>query len=462
VYGQCNVPAPNGGFVAVACGVYHSLGVKSDGSIVAWGYNDQGQCNVPAPNSGFVAVAGGPYHSLGLKSEGSIVAWGYNLYGECNVPAPNSGFGAVVVCYHHNLAIRRDPVWRVPADVPTIRAGLNSAMAGDTVLVACGTYHENWIPFDSKSGVTLRSATGGADCVTIDADSIAKVIDCFDLTDCRVEGFTLTEGRYRWGGGMGIFYCPSLMVSNVVLYKNSVYDPAFSQGGGIDIEGCSPTLRNVTIVANEGSWGAGISLFDGASPRLENCIIAFNQGVSVADFGGCPQFTCSNIYGNSDGDWTGCFADQLGTNGNISANPLFCPVEWGQLRLDASSPCLPENNSCVQLMGALGEGCDVAAVPQPAGPAPRSFALAQNEPNPFSTVTRIQFALPRAERVRLAIYDLAGRAVAVLRDGDLPAGEHAAEWRGLDDAGRRVAPGAYLYRLEAREFRSARRLVFVR
>ena len=53
------MPAPNAGFVAVAAGGYHSLGLKADGSIVAWGDNGYGQCNVPAPNAGFVAVAGG-------------------------------------------------------------------------------------------------------------------------------------------------------------------------------------------------------------------------------------------------------------------------------------------------------------------------------------------------------------------------------------------------------------------
>jgi hypothetical protein len=54
--------------VAVAGGEYHSLGLKADGSIVAWGYNVDGQCNVPGPNTGFVAVAGGYLHSLGLKA----------------------------------------------------------------------------------------------------------------------------------------------------------------------------------------------------------------------------------------------------------------------------------------------------------------------------------------------------------------------------------------------------------
>ena len=104
--GQCNVPAPNSGFIAIAAGGYHSLGLKADGSIVAWGDNANGQCNVPAPNSGFVAIAAGGYHSLGLKADGSIVAWGDNGYGQCNVPAPNSGFVAIAAGGDHSLAIR--------------------------------------------------------------------------------------------------------------------------------------------------------------------------------------------------------------------------------------------------------------------------------------------------------------------------------------------------------------------
>ncbi|MCK4342991.1 MAG: hypothetical protein KAY37_14855 [Phycisphaerae bacterium] len=47
---------------------------------------------VPTPNTDFIAVAEGGYHSLGLKADGSIVAWGWNYYGQCNVPAPNANF----------------------------------------------------------------------------------------------------------------------------------------------------------------------------------------------------------------------------------------------------------------------------------------------------------------------------------------------------------------------------------
>jgi alpha-tubulin suppressor-like RCC1 family protein len=117
---QCNVPPPNTGFVALAADGYHSLGLKADGSIVAWGSNYSDQLNVPPPNTGFVAVAAGGYfacdlwacyahgHSLGLKADGSIVAWGYNEYGQCNVPPPNSGFVAIAAGQHHSLGLKGD------------------------------------------------------------------------------------------------------------------------------------------------------------------------------------------------------------------------------------------------------------------------------------------------------------------------------------------------------------------
>ena len=56
---------------------YHSLALKSDGSLVGWGDNGYGQTNVPAGND-FVAIAAGDYHSLALKSDGSLVGWGDN------------------------------------------------------------------------------------------------------------------------------------------------------------------------------------------------------------------------------------------------------------------------------------------------------------------------------------------------------------------------------------------------
>jgi len=106
--GQCTVPSPNSDFIAVAAGSAHSLGLKADGSIVAWGDNFYGQCDVLSPNKGFIAISAGWMHSLGLKANGSIVAWGDNFYGQCDAPSPNSGFTAIAAGYKHNLGLKMD------------------------------------------------------------------------------------------------------------------------------------------------------------------------------------------------------------------------------------------------------------------------------------------------------------------------------------------------------------------
>ena len=79
----------------VTPGGYHFLGLKLDGSIVAWGADADGQCGVPEPNANFVAADGGYYFSLGIKSDGSIVGWGLNTVGQCDVPPPNADFAAI-------------------------------------------------------------------------------------------------------------------------------------------------------------------------------------------------------------------------------------------------------------------------------------------------------------------------------------------------------------------------------
>ena len=91
---------------------------------------------------------------------------------------------------------------------------------------------------------------------------------------------------------------------------------------------------------------------------------------------------------------------------------------------------------------------------------PDSFELRQNYPNPFNGETRIGFAVPAdAERVpvRIVVYDMTGREVAVLVDRAVGAGQHEVVFPASH-----VASGMYLYRLEAGGHVESRKMVLVR
>lgn len=113
-----------------------------------------------------------------------------------------------------------------------------------------------------------------------------------------------------------------------------------------------------------------------------------------------------------------------------------------------------------------GEGFDEAAVRAaivawlPVGveagetgkPKDGAVSLAQNRPNPAKGSTEIAFSLPKAEQVRLAVYDAQGRLVRTLAEGNHAAGTHQVSVSSLES-------GVYFYRLEAGGTSFTRRMV---
>jgi len=93
-------------FVSIAAGGAHSLALKSDGSVVGWGWDYYGQATPPDGND-FVGIAAGVSHSLALRSDGSVTGWGHPDFGQA-VPPEGSDFVAVVAGYLHSLALRSD------------------------------------------------------------------------------------------------------------------------------------------------------------------------------------------------------------------------------------------------------------------------------------------------------------------------------------------------------------------
>ena len=93
---------------------------------------------------------------------------------------------------------------------------------------------------------------------------------------------------------------------------------------------------------------------------------------------------------------------------------------------------------------------------------PEKHFLTRAWPNPFESSTRLRFGLARAERVHLAIYNVAGQEVAVLAQGQYGAGIHNLTWHGTDTEGRPAASGIYFCRLRAGDFKATHRMVLMR
>jgi alpha-tubulin suppressor-like RCC1 family protein len=150
---------PGSGVVAVAAGGYHSLALRSDGSVVAWGSDSNGQlgdgavlADRSAPvavsglgaGSGVIAVSAGFYHSLALRSDGSVVAWGSDSDGQlgdnaglADQPAPvtvsglgpGSGTTGISAGGYHSLAVRSNGhvlAWGSDSDGQLGDGGANS------------------------------------------------------------------------------------------------------------------------------------------------------------------------------------------------------------------------------------------------------------------------------------------------------------------------------------------------
>ena len=88
---------------------------------------------------------------------------------------------------------------------------------------------------------------------------------------------------------------------------------------------------------------------------------------------------------------------------------------------------------------------------------PAEYRLDAPFPNPFNVETVFHYELPRPEHVRLAVFDLTGRTVAVLSDGAVESGEHEVRFNGEN-----LPSGMYLVRMQAGDFHQTRKIVLLK
>lgn len=93
---------------------------------------------------------------------------------------------------------------------------------------------------------------------------------------------------------------------------------------------------------------------------------------------------------------------------------------------------------------------------------PTEYALEQNYPNPFNPSTTINFALPKAGNVQIAVFNVLGQEVNTLVSEGLPAGNHSVVWDGRNSTGSTISSGIYFYRISAGEFSQTKKMLMLK
>ncbi len=150
-YSQASPPENLTGVTAVAAGYWSSHALTEDGFVVSWGGDGTGSELPPADLTDVIAIADGFNHSLALKADGTVVAWGQNSSGETSVPAGLPEVVAITAGYGYSVALTKSGTivaWgsnnygqtTVPPDLTDVTAvSSNSAAKHTLVLKGNGT-----------------------------------------------------------------------------------------------------------------------------------------------------------------------------------------------------------------------------------------------------------------------------------------------------------------------------------
>jgi hypothetical protein len=262
------------------------------------------------------------------------------------------------------------------------------------------------------------------------------------ITGCVIAGNS-TTGAFSDGGGLWVQYA-NLEMENTTFYGNTT-------------QGIQPDYGNA------GGIGMSTSLFSPYPMTIARCIVANSAqgaGMYLTGTGPVPEIDCCDVWNNAGGN-----SVPVSGTGNFSQNPLFCDAAQGDFHVVSGSPCESGHHpggpgTCDDLgIGAYAAGCGSTEVEEPLA---ASALRLRNLPNPFAGSTTIAFDLPAAAGVSLEVFDLAGRRVALLHDGALPAGPQQIAWDGRAGDGGQAPSGVYFYQLRIGESVAGRRMLCLR
>lgn len=180
--------------VAISAGYQHTVGLRADGTCVAVGYNYSGQCNVSGWTD-IVAIAGGGNHTVALRSDGTCVAVGQNSYGQLNV----SGWTdivAVAAGMGHTIGVKAD------GTCLAVGAGWDGQLdvSGWTDIVAVSGGYGHTVGLRSDGSVVAAGWNAYNQCDVSGWTDIVGLVAGYEHTvGLRSDGTCVSVGRNRLG-----------------------------------------------------------------------------------------------------------------------------------------------------------------------------------------------------------------------------------------------------------------------
>ena len=256
----------------------------------------------------------------------------------------------------------------VPADQPTIQAGIDAAIDDDTVLVSPGTYVEN-LDFKWKS-IAVVSAAGAKQTIITPAepDSISVY---FYRSSLKLQGFTITGGKHPYTLFMHnseSIVCDNIFISNidspesyaaVLVAPGSfgiVRNNVFIDNGGWCLNG----TRGFTVVNNTFDGNRGGIVASAASTVLNNIVMnSPDRGLIFDSQEGLKDY--NNVWRNMP-DYQHWWAVSPGVN-DISADPKFADITTYDYRLQVNSSCVDAGHPATNYNDPDGSRNDIGAMP---------------------------------------------------------------------------------------------------
>ena len=154
-----------------------------------------------------------------------------------------------------------------------------------------------------------------------------------------------------------------------------------------------------------------------------------------------------------------CYSRDYYTEGDIMATVPGLDQAIGGFRTYYRCAVDPTFDCPLPPAGTLEAGNGKSDGPQSAS----AFSLRQNAPNPFNPTTEISFVVPDGgANVALRVYDITGRLVRTLVEGNEPAGTRTVTWSGENDRGQPVPSGTYFYHLTGPSFSEKKKMVLLK